>query len=106
MLDQGRTRISRFGTRDFVGSLVPHQPILVDRQSSSITVGAVEEDDAPAVVRVSQQRQQVLLRAPGLRENYRFLGRAQPPPVQQMRAPGLSEVLYPWRRRGCWLPVI
>ena len=78
VLDQCCTGVGGLGAGDAVSAFVAFEPILVDRLRTLIAIGAVEEHDAVAVWRVSQQAQQILLCALGFGEDNGFLGCTQP----------------------------
>ncbi|MCY1314372.1 hypothetical protein D9M70_650020 [compost metagenome] len=61
------------------------EPVFVDRLRTLVAIGAVEEHDAVAVWRVSQQVEQVFLRALGLGEDDGLPRRAQP--IQFRKSP-------------------
>ena len=78
VLDQCRTGVGGLGAGDAVGAFVALQPVLVDRLRTLVAIGAVEEHDAVAVWRVSQQVEEVFLRALGFGEYDGLPGHTQP----------------------------
>src|SRR5690606_1901620 len=77
VLNQCRTGVGGLGTGDAVGAFVAFEPVFVDRLRTLVAICAVEEHDAVAVWRVSQQVEQVFLRALRLGEDDGLPRRAQ-----------------------------
>jgi hypothetical protein len=78
MVDQSGAGIGCPGTCDAVGPRMPGQPILVDLAGVGVAVGTVEQHDSVAVGRFAQEREQVILGAPGFGEDKCLARGAEP----------------------------